>query len=128
MGTGLFAAGKILLLGDPQPGNQGAQRLYSRLVSGDLGIDWDMGEIWVVSTNRGMDRIRILHVDGTGYSLATRSLFKGGAVRAGFRKLSSGMRAITRGELRQLIETGSVEVGQQVDSSGNPLLEGDGDS
>ncbi|MCR5084532.1 MAG: hypothetical protein K6A65_03395 [Succinivibrionaceae bacterium] len=124
--SGLFASGKILLLGTPQNGGEGAQRLMSRLCSGDLGITWDRGEVWVVMTNRGMDRLRIFHADGTGYSLTTRILYECGAVRAGFRKAAQGLRSITRGELRQMVETGSIETGRLVDQAGNALpLPGD---
>lgn len=122
--SGLLASGKILLLGDPQPGGEGVRRLYARLCSGDLGITWDGGEIWIVMTNRGMDRIRLFHADASGHSLTTRVLYLRGAVRAGFRKASAGLRAITRGELRQMIETGSVEVGTPVDQVGNALQAG----
>ncbi len=115
----LLSNGKIILISTPQSGREGPLKLYSRLISGDLGIQWDRKEIWIITTNTLMNRIRLFHVDDSGFSLTVRMLFDKKAIKEGFRRASQGVRGLTRIELQELIYKGSIDIGSPVDMKGD---------
>lgn len=105
--TGLFAACTVYLIRTPVDGRYGPAALYSRLVAGSPGIDYDgesNEEVWVIMFNARRTRMRVLHVDLTGMSLITRRLWDGR-----FRVLPDGSPAltVTRGRLRRLLPDGT---------------------
>lgn len=103
--TALFASGKIYILKNPINGRLGIYSLYSRLVSMNLGIEWNgEDEIWVVMFNKPKTRMRILHVEpGYGFDLKIRVLF-----HDNFKAIldNSGYQTITREQLQQLSKYG----------------------
>jgi|GEM_PF-1742222 hypothetical protein len=105
-------SGRMLLIGTPQNGGEGPLKLYARLLSGDLGFEWDgESELWVLMTNRRMNRLRLFHIDAYGCSLTVRGLFARGALRASLKRACEGVSSLTRRELLLLLQKGSAPLG-----------------
>ena len=66
---------RIIVIKEPVPGIWGIHRLYGQ-VKEKFNPQSDE-ELYVVFYNKSYTRLKLMHVDATGYDLTTRILFSG---------------------------------------------------
>ena len=94
---------RIIVIKEPVPGIWGIHRLYGQ-VKEKFNPQSDE-ELYVVFYNKSYTRLKLMHVDATGYDLTTRILFSGKFSTDG---KSDNLENLTEKDLIRLFIDGSL--------------------